>query len=112
MPATLSAPRRHLDAADVAVFVVEDLEVDEAVARQVVREGAGLLSAELEEERAAAAEIAGAVDHDTPEDLGAVAAAVVRQRCLEHEGVALQERQRRRRYVRHDADHHVDASDE
>src|ERR1019366_3081026 len=75
-----------------------------------VGERVGLLTAELEQERTAATEEAGALGHDAPEDLGAVAAAVVGEPRLEREGVTRQQRQRGRRHVWHDANDDVDAS--
>ena len=105
-PSSLSAllSKRRLDAADVTVFVDENGDVDVAEAREVVAERIGLLTAELEQERTAGPEEAGAVPQDAPEDLGAVGAAVVEQGRLEREGVARQQRQRGRRNVWDDAD--------
>lgn len=60
----LSAPlsERRLDAADVTVFVDDDGDVDVAEAREVVAERVGLLSPELEQERTAGPQEAGAIE--------------------------------------------------
>src|SRR5947199_96835 len=65
---------------------------------------------EFEQETTAAAEEPGALGKHAPENLGAVRAAIIGQGRLERERVALQQGQRRRWHVRHDADHDVDPS--
>src|SRR5438128_5552530 len=101
---------RGLDAALVAVFIDEYGDVAIAEAGQVVAQHVGLLAAEFEQERTAAAEEAGDVGKHAAENLGAVGAAIVGQGRLERERVALQQRQRRRWHVRRDADHDIDPS--
>ena len=100
---------RRLDAADVAVIVDEHPDPGVSELGEVVTERVGLLAAELEQERTAGAQQPNAAAKDAPEDLGAVATAVVEPRRLEREGVALQQAQLGRRHVGHGADHDVDA---
>ena len=94
----------------IALLVDEAGNVDEPVAREVHLQQVSLRTAELEQERAAAAEEAGAVGDDAPKDPGAVVAAVVGRGGLEREGVALEQRQLGRWHVRHDAGHDVGMS--
>ncbi len=83
--------KRRLDAPDVTVSVEECRDAHVAAASEVVGERVGLLTAELEQKRTAATEESGALGHDAPEDLGAVAAAVVGEPRLEREGVTRQQ---------------------
>src|ERR1035437_9781662 len=76
----LAHSKGRLDAAGCTVLVNENADMEVAEAGEFVAERLGLLAAELEEERTAAPEEAGAVGEDASEDLGAVAAAVVGQR--------------------------------
>src|SRR6266851_6318393 len=101
--------KRCLDAADVTVFVDEDADVDIAEAGEVVAERRSLSAAELEQKRPAAPHESGSVPQHASEDCGPVGSAVVGERRLERERVALQARQCGGRYVRHDADDDVDA---
>src|SRR5438094_1905815 len=104
------ASKRGLDAALVALFVGEYGDVEVTEARQVVPECVALPTSAFEQERTAAAEELATVDQDTAENVGAVGAAIVSQRRLERERVTLEQRQRQRRAVRHDADDDVDAA--
>src|SRR6184192_4342159 len=104
------ASKRGLDAALVALFVGEYGDVEVTEARQVVPECVALPTSAFEQERTAAAEELATVDQDTAENVGAVGAAIVSQRRLERERVTLEQRQRQRRHVRHDADDDVDAA--
>src|SRR5260370_9997180 len=101
--------KRCLDAADVTVFVDEDADVDIAEAGEVVAERRSLSAAELEQKRAAAPYESGSVPQHASEDCGPVGSAVVGERRLERERVALQARQCGGRYGRHYADDDVDA---
>src|SRR5205823_2545542 len=101
---------RGLDAARITVLVVKNGDIDVAEPRQVVAERVGLRAAELEQERTTAAEEPGAIDHDAAEDIRALGTAVVGQRRLERECVALQQRKCRRRHEGRRAEDDIAAS--
>src|SRR6202165_1367665 len=100
---------RRLDAADITVLIDENADVDIVEAREVVAERAGLMTAQLEQQRTASPQESRRVGEHASQDLAAVAPAGVGERRLECERIALQQWQGGRRHVGHHADDHVDA---
>src|SRR5580704_14665949 len=98
------------DAPDVAILVAEDGLVDVAEALKLVGQHSGLVTAELEHERAPVPEKAPGVAENASQDVGAVGAAVVGERRFEREGVPLEQWQLGGRHVGDDADDDVDAA--
>src|ERR1039457_1678658 len=96
----------------IAVLIGEDDQIAEAVAHELVGQEAGLVPADLKEQRTPGSQISRTVADDASQDAGAVGAAIVGKRRLERERVPLEERQLRRRHVGNDADNHVDGAGE
>src|SRR5438045_2459447 len=79
---------RRLDSADVAGLVGQDLDLDISESGEIVAQRIRLVTAQLEQERAAIAQKARGLAQDPAQHLGAVATAVVRPPRLEGEGVS------------------------
>ena len=97
----------ELQPAQVAVLVGDLGHVVVAQARDVGVEVARLGAADLEHERAARLQPRRRLLEHADQDVEALLPAVVGERGLEAERVALQQRQRAARDVRHDGDDHV-----
>src|ERR1700674_2042620 len=89
--AGLRPEKRCFDTPSVPVLVAEDGEVDVAEALELIVQHGGLVSSELEQECAAAPEIARSIAEDASQDVGAVGAAIVGERRFEREGVPLEQ---------------------
>src|SRR3954451_24442803 len=98
--------------ADVSLVVAQDLVRREAGRGEVGRQGVRLTAPELEQQGPAGAYPARARGQDTAQDVEPLGPAVVGQRRLEREGVALEEAQVWRVDVWHDARDEVEPAAE